>query len=113
MGDTVSIVLSDITLEDAASELGLEIKRSKVVGHTAESRMLFEEQFSLPDTSSATVILLATPLSAGHHGRGKLRVGLKMDNSTVRIAVVRQSQSMNTAVCFVVLALMVIHATTR
>jgi len=46
MGDTTSIMLSDfISLEDAASQLGLEIKRSKceVVGHTTESRMLFEE----------------------------------------------------------------------
>ena len=42
-GDTASIVLVDsINLEATASQLGLEIKRSKceVVGHTPESRSL-------------------------------------------------------------------------
>jgi len=70
-GDTASIVLRDfISVEDTASQLALNIKRSKceVVRHTAECRMLFEAQgTSLSETSSSTVILLGTPLSAGHH----------------------------------------------
>ena len=45
MGDTAEIVLRDfIHLETVAAQLGLEINRSKceVVGHTDESRSLFE-----------------------------------------------------------------------
>ena len=71
MGDTASIVLSDfISLEKTASRFGLEMNRSKceVVGHTTESRKLFEAHgVLLPEISSSAVILLGAPLSAGQH----------------------------------------------
>ena len=58
-GDTTSIVLTDfINLEATASLLSLETKRSKceVVGHTCESRSLFEAHgVSLHETIGNTL----------------------------------------------------------
>ena len=55
MGDAASTDLMDfIHLKTAATQLGPEIKRSKceVVGHTDETKMLFEAHgVSLPETS--------------------------------------------------------------
>ena len=69
--DTTEIVLKDfILLESTATRLGLEIKRSKceVIGHTDKSRTLFKSyDADLPETSSASVVFLGSPMSAGHH----------------------------------------------
>ena len=69
--DTTEIVLKDfILLESTATRLGLEIKRSKceVIGHTDKSRTLFKSyDANSPETNSASVVFLGSPLSAGHH----------------------------------------------
>ena len=82
MGDTAEIVLRDfIHLEKVAAQLGLEINRSKceVVGHTDESRSLFEAHgVILPESENSTVILLGAPLSSGQHLDNMLE-GMRID----------------------------------
>ncbi len=71
MGDLAETVLKDfIHLESTAAKLGLEINRSKceVVGHTDESRLLFDaNDVSLPESDSSNIILLGAPLSSGQN----------------------------------------------
>ena len=71
MGDAASTIVMDlIHLETAATQLGLEVKRSKceVVEHAYEPRMLLEAHgISLPEINLSTVILLGAPLSACRH----------------------------------------------
>ena len=82
MGDTAEIVLRDfIHLETVAAQLGLEINRSKceVVGHTDESRSLFEAHgVILPESENSTIILLGAPLSSGQHLDNMLE-GMRID----------------------------------
>ena len=71
MGDLAETVLKDfIHLKTIATKLGLEVNRSKceVVGHTDESRLLFEAHgVKLPESDLLTVILLGAPLSSGQN----------------------------------------------
>jgi hypothetical protein len=71
MADNASVVLADfIHLEATSTQLGLQINRSKceVIGHTSETRMMFEAQgVTLPESNSSSVILLGAPLFAGQH----------------------------------------------
>ncbi len=71
IGGEATCVLEDFTqLELAAKNLGLELNHEKceIVGHTADTRSLFASRgINLPETSSAQVILLGSPLSAGQH----------------------------------------------
>ena len=71
LGDDAATCLKDfLYLEAAAKKLGLEMNRSKceVIGHTNITRKLFvDHNVDLPETSSSTVILLGSPLSAGQH----------------------------------------------
>jgi hypothetical protein len=59
-----------LCLEAVAKKLCLEMNRSKceVVGHTDIAKTLFvDHNVDLPKTSSSTVILLGSSLSAGQH----------------------------------------------
>jgi hypothetical protein len=71
LGDEAEVCLYDfLRLDEGARRVGLEINHNKceVVGHTVESRALFEaHNILLPESSFSKVILLGAPLSSGQH----------------------------------------------
>jgi hypothetical protein len=70
LGDEAEVCLHDFLRLDEGTRIGLEINHNKceVVGHTVESRALFEaHNILLPESSFSKVILLGAPLSLGQH----------------------------------------------
>ena len=71
IGGEAACVMEDFSqLDLAAKKIGLAINYDKceIVGHSMETRSLFQSRgIDLPETSAAQVILLGSPLSAGQH----------------------------------------------